>query len=168
MSGSDEVFVPVLVRRELIVYLNAFSGEATIEFPSTLQMARGGVCFFRINPGKFFLLSHCSTFVMYFVVNLKILADAMGLGKTIMTISLLVAHSGKGESVGNQPISKSFTEGGEVSDSVHTFSNIPKKATKFSGFDKPTKQRNSLTCGGNLIICPMTLLGQWKVVLTIL
>lgn len=30
-------------RRELVVYLNAFSGEATIEFPSTLQMARGGV-----------------------------------------------------------------------------------------------------------------------------
>ncbi|XP_047168024.1 DNA repair protein RAD5A [Vigna umbellata] len=120
-------------KRELIIYLNAFSGEATIEFPSTLQMARGGI-----------------------------LADAMGLGKTIMTISLLVAHSGKGESVGNQPIAKSFTEVGEVSDNVHTFSNIPKKATKFSGFDKPTKQMNSLTSGGNLIICPMTLLGQWK------
>jgi len=99
----------------------------------------------------------------YFVVNLKILADAMGLGKTIMTISLLVAHSRKGESVSNQPITKSCAEGGEVSDTVHTFSNIPKKATKFSGFDKPTKQRNSLTSGGNLIICPMTLLGQWKV-----
>ncbi|KAG2371472.1 DNA repair protein [Vigna angularis] len=70
--------------------------------------------------------------------------------------------SGKGESVGNQPIAKSFTEVGEVSDNVHTFSNIPKKATKFSGFDKPTKQMNSLTSGGNLIICPMTLLGQWK------
>lgn len=111
-----------------------------------------------------FLLSHSSTFVMsYFVVNLKILADAMGLGKTIMTISLLVAHSGKGESVGNQPIANSFTEVGEVSDNVHTFSNIPKKATKISGFDKPTKQMNSLTSGGNLIICPMTLLGQWKV-----
>ncbi|WVZ00105.1 hypothetical protein V8G54_026174 [Vigna mungo] len=133
MSGFDEVFVLVLVRRELIIYLNAFSGEATIEFPSTLQMARGGI-----------------------------LADAMGLGKTIMTISLLVAHSGKGESVGNQPIANSFTEVGEVSDNVHTFSNIPKKATKISGFDKPTKQMNSLTSGGNLIICPMTLLGQWK------
>jgi len=60
-------------------------------------------------------------------------------------------------------MAKSFTEGGEVSDNVHTFSNIPKKATKFSGFDKPTKQMNSLTSGGNLIICPMTLLGQWKV-----
>lgn len=31
-------------RRGYIVYLNAFSGDATTEFPSTLQMARGGVC----------------------------------------------------------------------------------------------------------------------------
>lgn len=27
-----------------MVYLNAFSGDATTEFPSALQMARGGVC----------------------------------------------------------------------------------------------------------------------------
>ncbi|KAL2981643.1 hypothetical protein AAZX31_13G301500 [Glycine max] len=120
-------------KRELVIYLNAFSGEATIEFPSTLQMARGGI-----------------------------LADAMGLGKTIMTISLLVAHSGKGGSIGSQPITQSFIESGEVSDTVHKFSNIPKKATKFAGFDKPMKQKNALTSGGNLIICPMTLLGQWK------
>ncbi|KAH1222276.1 hypothetical protein AAZV13_12G148900 [Glycine max] len=120
-------------KRELVIYLNAFSGEASIEFPSTLQMARGGI-----------------------------LADAMGLGKTIMTISLLVAHSGKGGSIASQPITQSFIEGGEVSDTVHNFSNIPKKATKFAGFDKPMKQKNVLMSGGNLIICPMTLLGQWK------
>lgn len=29
-------------KRGLVVYLNAFSGDATMEFPSTLQMARGG------------------------------------------------------------------------------------------------------------------------------
>lgn len=34
----------VLNRRKLVVYLNMFSGDATTEFPSTLQMARGGVC----------------------------------------------------------------------------------------------------------------------------
>jgi hypothetical protein len=45
MSGSNVVVVLVLFRRELVVYLNAFSGEATTEFPSTLEMARGGVCF---------------------------------------------------------------------------------------------------------------------------
>lgn len=105
-------------------------------------------------------------FVMcfFFCWNLKILADAMGLGKTIMTISLLLAHSGRGGSLGSQPIAESFNEGGEVSDTVHKFSNIPKKATKFSGFDKLMKQKNALTSGGNLIICPMTLLGQWKVI----
>lgn len=31
-------------RRDHVIYLNAFSGDATTEFPSTLQMARGGVC----------------------------------------------------------------------------------------------------------------------------
>ncbi|CAK8535333.1 unnamed protein product [Lathyrus sativus] len=122
-------------KRELVVYLNAFSGEATTEFPSTLQMARGGI-----------------------------LADAMGLGKTVMTISLLIAHSGRGGLFSSQPITQSFIEGGEVSDTgtIPNFANIPKKVTKFTGFDKPTKQSNSLTSGGNLIICPMTLLGQWK------
>ncbi|KAL7608539.1 hypothetical protein Lser_V15G11215 [Lactuca serriola] len=44
-------------KRKFIVYVNSFSGEATVEFPSTLQMARGG---------------------------------------TIMTISLLLAHTEKG------------------------------------------------------------------------
>lgn len=96
---------------------------------------------------------------------MKILADAMGLGKTIMTISLLLAHSGRGGPLGSQPIAQSFTEGNEVgdTDTVPNFSNISKKATKFTGFDKPIKQKNALTSGGNLIICPMTLLGQWKV-----
>lgn len=36
-------WVVVVFRRELTLYLNAFSGDATVEFPSTLQMARGGV-----------------------------------------------------------------------------------------------------------------------------
>lgn len=45
MNDSNVVAVLVFFRRELVVYLNAFSGEATTEFPSTLQMARGGVRF---------------------------------------------------------------------------------------------------------------------------
>lgn len=39
---TDDAFS--VSRRQLVVYLNAFSGDATTEFPSTLQMARGGVC----------------------------------------------------------------------------------------------------------------------------
>ncbi|KAK7272201.1 hypothetical protein RJT34_28660 [Clitoria ternatea] len=118
-------------KRELVIYLNAFSGEATTEFPSTLQMARGGI-----------------------------LADAMGLGKTIMTISLLLTHLGRG-TLSSQPLTQSFVDGDEVSDTVDNISNIP-KATKFAAFDKQMKQKNALTSGGSLIICPMTLLGQWK------
>jgi len=30
-------------KRELVLYLNVFSGDATTEFPSTLQLSRGGV-----------------------------------------------------------------------------------------------------------------------------
>ncbi|XP_004304707.1 PREDICTED: putative SWI/SNF-related matrix-associated actin-dependent regulator of chromatin subfamily A member 3-like 2 [Fragaria vesca subsp. vesca] len=119
-------------KRDRIIYLNAFSGDATTEFPSALQMARGGI-----------------------------LADAMGLGKTIMTIALLVAHSGHGPS-GSQPISRSSFEDIEASDMSDHSSKLPKAVTKFSGFDKLMKQKNMLAYGGSLIVCPMTLLGQWK------
>ncbi|KAF7152649.1 hypothetical protein RHSIM_Rhsim01G0209100 [Rhododendron simsii] len=120
-------------KRGLVVYLNAFSGDATMEFPSTLQMARGGI-----------------------------LADAMGLGKTIMTIALLLAHSERGGSLESPSTSGTFIENSNtngISDQSPTF---PSKETKFSGFDDLVKQKNSLIGGGNLIICPMTLLGQWK------
>ncbi|KAK9072647.1 hypothetical protein SSX86_009082 [Deinandra increscens subsp. villosa] len=112
-------------KRKFIVYVNAFSGEATVEFPSTLQMARGGI-----------------------------LADAMGLGKTIMTISLLLAHTERGGSIDS--------ENNEVGNGSDQSSSSPKKPSKFSGFDKFKKQKQLLIGGGNLIICPMTLIGQWK------
>ncbi|KAM0954805.1 hypothetical protein TB2_022918 [Malus domestica] len=119
-------------KRDRVIYLNAFSGDATTEFPSTLQMARGGI-----------------------------LADAMGLGKTIMTISLLLTHSGHGLSV-SYPTSQSSSEDIEVPDISDHSSDLPKKVPKFSGFDKLLKQKNTVEDGGCLIICPMTLLGQWK------
>ncbi|KAK9279319.1 hypothetical protein L1049_012998 [Liquidambar formosana] len=120
-------------KRELVVYLNAFSGDATTEFPSTLQMARGGI-----------------------------LADAMGLGKTIMTIALLISHSKRGGSSSSQSTSQPSGESSEISHISDQSPEPPKKATKFLGFDKLIKQKNTLTSGGSLIICPMTLLGQWK------
>ncbi|KDP23099.1 hypothetical protein JCGZ_00525 [Jatropha curcas] len=64
------------ITRELVIYLNKFTGDATVEIQSTLQMARGGI-----------------------------LADAMGLGKTIMTIALLLAHSQR-----NGPLSSQSAE----------------------------------------------------------
>jgi hypothetical protein len=44
-SNFKFTFIILLIcfRRELVLYLNVFSGDATTEFPSTLQLARGGV-----------------------------------------------------------------------------------------------------------------------------
>ncbi|XP_065868143.1 DNA repair protein RAD5A isoform X2 [Euphorbia lathyris] len=119
--------------RDLVVYLNTFSGDATVEFPSTLQMAKGGI-----------------------------LADSMGLGKTIMTISLLLANSERGRSSSSQFLSQPLSQDGEANDILDQLTNPPEKASKLSGFNNLMKQKQVLVNGGNLIICPMTLLGQWK------
>ncbi|KDO45613.1 hypothetical protein CISIN_1g003540mg [Citrus sinensis] len=123
----------LLDERELVVYLNAFSGEATIEFPSTLQMARGGI-----------------------------LADAMGLGKTVMTIALLLTHSQRGGLSGIQSASQPSDGGIEGYDISDQSPNLMKKEPKSLSIDKLIKQTNTLINGGTLIICPMTLLGQWN------
>ncbi|KZV25548.1 hypothetical protein F511_09276 [Dorcoceras hygrometricum] len=48
------------------IYVNVFSGEASTKYPTATQVARGGI-----------------------------LADAMGLGKTVMTIALIHARNGR-------------------------------------------------------------------------
>ncbi|GLT82070.1 hypothetical protein SLE2022_004830 [Rubroshorea leprosula] len=117
--------------RGLVVYLNAFTGDASIEFPSTLQMARGGI-----------------------------LADAMGLGKTVMTIALLLTQSKRG-GLSNSQSMQQPSNGNEVSGVSDQSPSILER-TKISDHDKILNPKNELVDGGNLIICPMTLLGQWK------
>lgn len=115
-------------KRELVLYLNVFSGDATTEFPSTLQLSRGGI-----------------------------LADAMGLGKTIMTIALLLSDSSKGciTTQNTTHISGEASGLGESQDAVK------KLASPFS-FSRHKTLKAPLIEGGNLIICPMTLISQWK------
>ncbi|CAL9782642.1 unnamed protein product [Musa acuminata subsp. burmannicoides] len=102
----------ILDKRVSAVYVNVFTGEATTQFPSAMQMARGGI-----------------------------LADAMGLGKTVMTIALILARSS-----------------GERSDDQDTFM----KCGKGSKEVQKAKRKISKVKGGTLIVCPMALLGQWK------
>ncbi|CAI8601864.1 unnamed protein product [Vicia faba] len=94
------------------IYVNIFTGEAAKKFPQATQRARGGI-----------------------------LADAMGLGKTVMTIALILSNPGRVKS--------------EDTDAENPYDNI------FS-----TKRRNINPLhnveGGTLIVCPMALLGQWK------
>ncbi|MCI17879.1 SWI/SNF-related matrix-associated actin-dependent regulator of chromatin subfamily A member 3-like 3-like, partial [Trifolium medium] len=94
------------------IYVNIFTGEAAKKFPQATQMARGGI-----------------------------LADAMGLGKTVMTIALILSNPGRMKS--------------DDSDAESIYDNI-----------LSTKRRNVNPYnveGGTLIVCPMALLGQWKV-----
>lgn len=93
---------------------------------------------------------------------LQILADAMGLGKTIMTIALLVTHLVKNGIMESQPMHLSSAEDGEVGGISDQSPTLSKKGARFSIFHNQLKQKK-LVKGGTLIICPMTLLGQWKV-----
>lgn len=71
----------------------------------------------------------------------------MGLGKTVMTIALILARRGRGTPEDLQLIT----------DNVGDTEYIKKK--KKESDHKVIKKAK----GGTLIICPMALLGQWKV-----
>ncbi|CAM6085783.1 unnamed protein product [Calypogeia fissa] len=116
-----------------VFYVNVFSGDSSVDFPSALQTSRGGI-----------------------------LADAMGLGKTVMGISLLVSSPGRGGiyTPGSiAPLIEKNTVPGmatQVDESAIT--QVPPAKFKIGSRDSNGKLRG----GGTLIVCPMTLLGQWK------
>lgn len=73
-------------------------------------------------------------------LSLQILADAMGLGKTVMTIALILSNP-RGEC-------SNYT-GRDMID--------------LQGHGTRARTSTSSAIGGTLIVCPMPLLGQWKV-----
>lgn len=86
----------------------------------------------------------------------------MGLGKTIMTIALLLAHSDRGGS-GAHSMTESSISTNEIRGNPGQSMNPSKKITSISCFNKLMKSRTAHIGGGCLIVCPMTLIGQWKV-----
>ena len=90
----------------------------------------------------------------------------MGLGKTVMTISLLLANPERAGSYCSQLSSHSVDESTKLHEIVDASPNTSKTVSQFQGFDKLKRQDNTLINGGSLIVCPMTLLSQWKVYAT--
>lgn len=69
----------------------------------------------------------------------------MGLGKTVMTIALILARPAR-VSTENKDAESSNSAG------------VTKKRKKGSNINTSLKAK-----GGTLVVCPMALLGQWKV-----
>ncbi|KAE8731199.1 SWI/SNF-related matrix-associated actin-dependent regulator of chromatin subfamily A member [Hibiscus syriacus] len=103
------------MRRASSIYVNVFTGEAIVHFPCARQMAIGGI-----------------------------LADAMGLRKTVMTIALILSRLGKGNPDNEKTVSRKADDS-RTSYKKDAYGNVPRRAK-----------------GNTLIICPMALLSQWK------
>lgn len=82
-------------------------------------------------------------YLIFQCLAMQILADAMGLGKTVMTIALILSRRGHGI----PDDQKVVVEGGsnDINNSRRSSNSLRKQK------------------GGTLIVCPMALLSQWKV-----
>lgn len=80
-----------------------------------------------------------------------------------MTISLLLTNSERDGSLSSASTSQSPNDNCETRLNSDKSPIPQKKPSKLSGFEKLMKKKASLVGGGNLIVCPMTLIGQWKV-----
>ncbi|CAK9202450.1 unnamed protein product [Sphagnum troendelagicum] len=121
-------------RSELAFYLNVFSGEATLDFRSALPTAQGGI-----------------------------LADAMGLRKTVMTISLILANPGRG----GMDLPKVAIPSQEDPNSLSGLQLCLQEESSIQSTNQIKDSKRSRSSarhgGGTHIVCRMSLLGQWKV-----
>lgn len=78
----------------------------------------------------------------------------MGLGKTVMMISVVMANPGRGGLATDPAVSGSSNTLEAPRSQLGNLSQVMEMRKKQSGLRKG---------GGTLIVCPMTLLGQWKV-----
>ena len=80
----------------------------------------------------------------------------MGLGKTVMTISVILSNPGRGGVTTDPPVSG-------LPDTLQLCGSQVGKLSKVAEMKRQSGPRKG---GGTLIVCPMTLLGQWKVAVT--
>lgn len=74
----------------------------------------------------------------------------MGLGKTVMTIALILARRGRGHPNDQEFSTKDASGAADISKNKR-------------GKDTTDNKDIGKVKGGTLIVCPMALLGQWKV-----
>ncbi len=93
----------------------------------------------------------------------QILADAMGLGKTVMTISLILANPGRG-GMDLPKVAIPSQEDPNSPSGLQLCLQVESSIQSTNEIKDSKRSRSSAQHGGGaLIVCPTTLLGQWQV-----